>query len=75
MLKSGQLQIEWIIQMYKAYTDSASFFIPFFDKLAGTDMLRKQIQANMSVEEIRKSWKPELNSYLTKRKKYLLYED
>ncbi|MBK9424679.1 MAG: DUF1343 domain-containing protein [Bacteroidetes bacterium] len=75
VLKSGQLQIEWIIQMYKAYTDSSSFFIPFFDKLAGTDMLRKQIQANMSVEEIRKSWQPGLNSYLTKRKKYLLYED
>jgi uncharacterized protein YbbC (DUF1343 family) len=51
------------------------FLSHFFDKLAGTDKLRKQIQANWSVEEIRKSWQPGLQSYLAKRKKYLLYEE
>ncbi len=75
ILKSGKLQIQWIIDMYEASGDTAKFFIPFFDKLAGTDKLRKQIQAGWIVEDIRKSWQPDLNNYMLKRKKYLMYED
>ena len=38
----------------------SDFFIPFIDKLAGTDTLRKQIEAGWSEEQIRESWEPGL---------------
>lgn len=47
----------------------------FFDKLAGTDQLRKQILAGWTEEQIRASWVEELAAYKEMRKKYLLYED
>jgi len=47
----------------------------FFDKLAGTDALRYQIQAGKTPAEIRQSWQKELSKFREKRKAYLLYED
>ena len=70
---SHQLYLYWLIGLYDA--DTSSFFNSFFDKLAGTDQLRKQIQSHASEEEIRNSWQPELDNYLLMRKKYLLYKD
>jgi uncharacterized protein YbbC (DUF1343 family) len=78
--KSGQLNLKWLIQFYKAYPDKASFFdykkhpqMGNFDKLAGTDLLKAQIIAGKSEEEIRLSWEPALSQYKLMRKKYLLY--
>jgi uncharacterized protein YbbC (DUF1343 family) len=45
----------------------------FFDKLAGTDALRKQMLAGLSEKEIRASWQPALQNYIALRKKYLIY--
>lgn len=47
--------------------------ISFFDKLAGSDKLRKMLVAHKSEKEIRKSWQKDLNAFSDKRKKYLLY--
>ena len=47
----------------------------FFDKLAGTDKLRKQIEAGMTEKEIRATWQNDLNAFKKMRAKYLLYED
>ena len=47
----------------------------FFDKLAGTDTLRYQIQAGKTPAEIRQSWQKDLKKFKEKRKAYLLYED
>ncbi|TKB01097.1 DUF1343 domain-containing protein [Alteromonas portus] len=47
----------------------------FFDKLAGTDALRIQIQAGKTPAEIRQSWQKDLEKFREKRKAYLLYED
>lgn len=78
--KSEKLHLNWIMEMYKAYPDKARFFdmsqskqMGNFDKLAGTENLRKQIIAGASEEEIRKSWEPGLGNYKDMRKKYLLY--
>ena len=70
---SHQVYLYWLIGMYQ--TDSTQFFNSFFDKLAGTDELRKQIIAGTSEEEIRNSWQPALDNYILMRKKYLLYKD
>lgn len=45
----------------------------FFDKLAGTDLLRLQLESGMTETEIRKTWQNDLELYLAKRKKYLIY--
>ncbi|KQS33471.1 exo-beta-N-acetylmuramidase NamZ domain-containing protein [Dyadobacter sp. Leaf189] len=78
--KSGKLNLGWLMDMYKAYPDKARFFdrsqskqMNDFDKLAGTENLRKQIIAGASEEEIRKSWEPGLSQFKEARKKYLLY--
>ena len=68
-----QLELSYLIDFYKAYEPKDKFFIPFFDLLAGTDKLKKQIMSGATEEEIRQSWEPELEDYRQMRKKYLLY--
>ncbi|HWZ14704.1 MAG TPA: DUF1343 domain-containing protein [Mucilaginibacter sp.] len=70
---TGKINLTWLIELYKAFPDKAHFFNDYFSKLAGTDKLRKQIEAGKSEQEIRASWEPELSKYKTMRKKYLLY--
>lgn len=69
------LYLFWIISMYQSYPDKEKFFTPFFDKLAGTDMLAKQVKAGVSEEEIRKSWQDGIKKYKLVRHKYLIYPD
>lgn len=75
MDKPTTLNLDYLITAYKNYSDPDHFFINanFFDKLAGTDQLRKQIVEGMSEEEIRASWKEELEKFKEIREKYLLY--
>jgi len=47
----------------------------FFDKLAGNSELRKQIQAGVPEQQIRKTWEPALTAFKEIRKKYLLYDE
>ena len=70
---SKKIDILWLIKLYNAFPDKTHFFNAYFSKLAGTDQLRKQIEAGLSEEEIRKSWEPALSRYKEMRKKYLLY--
>jgi uncharacterized protein YbbC (DUF1343 family) len=68
--------LKYIIEYYQKSNDKAKFFSSpsFFDKLAGSDTIRKQIMAGMTETQIRASWKVDLDKYKTIRKKYLLYE-
>ena len=75
IIKLKQINIEWIIEMYKSFPDKDKFFNNFFDKLAGTDQFRRQIISGTSATEIRKSWQPGLDEFRSKRKKYLLYAE
>ena len=70
---SKKIDILWLKKLYEAFHDKEHFFDAYFTKLAGTDELRKQIEAGKSEEEIRKSWEPGLSRYKEMRKKYLLY--
>jgi len=81
LVKSRQINLSWLIELYNAYPDKANFFTPgranqdisAFDLRIGTDQLRKQIIAGVSEADIRKSWEPELQKFKTIRMKYLLY--
>ncbi|MBM3453148.1 MAG: DUF1343 domain-containing protein [Bacteroidetes bacterium] len=46
----------------------------FFNKLAGNALLKQQIENDLSEEEIRASWKNDLESFKIIRAKYLLYD-
>lgn len=69
--------LKYILDFYNSMPNKDEFFVraEFFDKLAGTDELRKQIIAGMTENEIRKSWEDELTEYKEMRAKYLLYKD
>jgi uncharacterized protein YbbC (DUF1343 family) len=67
--------LKYFIDFYKKAPDKEKFFNSFFNKLAGNSILKEQIRSGLSEEQIRESWKPELNLYKAMRKKYLLYED
>jgi uncharacterized protein YbbC (DUF1343 family) len=71
------VNLKYILKMYSLTTDKEKFFSSpdFFDKLAGTDELRKQIISGQTEAEIRASWQPALIAYKAIRKKYLLYKD
>jgi uncharacterized protein YbbC (DUF1343 family) len=62
------------MQLYQKFPDKEKFFIPFFDKLAGTKLLREQIKKGMTERQIKATWKKELDSYRNLRKRYLIYQ-
>jgi uncharacterized protein YbbC (DUF1343 family) len=68
-----KLNIDYLLLVYDAYIHKDKLFSSFFDKLAGTDQLRKQIIAGWSAAEIRNSWSDDLKNYQKLREKYLLY--
>jgi uncharacterized protein YbbC (DUF1343 family) len=63
------------METYKQLKDSTEYFNNVFDKLAGSDELRKQIIAGETEENIRKSWDADLQAFKLIRKKYILYPD
>jgi uncharacterized protein YbbC (DUF1343 family) len=73
IVPSARLNLEWLIEAYQDYPEKSSFFIPYFDTLAGGPVLREQIQKGMSAEQIRATWKEGLKEFSKIRKKYLLY--
>jgi uncharacterized protein YbbC (DUF1343 family) len=72
-----QLNLSWLMSMYASYPNKEKFFSApnFFDKLAGSSQLRKQVVEGVSEVDIRASWQADLDHYKTVRKKYLLYPD
>jgi uncharacterized protein YbbC (DUF1343 family) len=73
-----ELNLHWLLKAYKNYKNSQQdFFLKnlFFDKLAGSDELRKQIIAGKSEKEIRTSWQTGLEKFKKIRSKYVIYEN
>lgn len=68
-----KIDLKYLFMMYKAYPDKEKFFTPYFDILAGTSKLKEQIKQGLTEEQIRSSWKNDLDAYKEMRKKYLLY--
>ena len=69
------INLEWLIYTYRTYPNKEKFFNNFFRNLAGTPLLRKQIEDGLSAEAIRELWQPDLEKYKQVRKNYLLYPD
>ncbi|WOD43156.1 exo-beta-N-acetylmuramidase NamZ family protein [Hwangdonia lutea] len=69
-----EINLDWLIEAYKATADKTTFFNQFFPKLAGTKKLQDQIENGVSAEAIKESWKPGLEAFSKTREKYLLYK-
>lgn len=74
--RSQAFSLKYLIDFYQKSDNKDKFFSSpsFFDKLAGSDTLRKQIIAGMTETQIRASWKGDLDKYKNIRQKYLMYE-
>ncbi len=75
LLSSRKLYLLWLSGCFEKDKSKETFFTSFFDKLAGTDILRKQLTSGVPESVIRKSWEPGLSIFRLTRKKYLLYPD
>ncbi|WP_224017432.1 exo-beta-N-acetylmuramidase NamZ family protein [Ferruginibacter albus] len=74
---NGKIQLQYLLTAYKLFPGKDSFFLKndFINKLAGSDLLAKQVKQGKTEAEIRKSWDADLKKFKTIRKKYLLYKD
>ncbi|MDO4763936.1 MAG: DUF1343 domain-containing protein [Flavobacteriaceae bacterium] len=77
-----ELNLEWVIKAYNHYENvKKNFFLIdakkryWFDTLAGTDELRKQITSYKTIPEIKNSWKKDLEKFEKIRTKYIVYPD
>lgn len=70
-----QIDLPLLIQLFSTYPDKKHFFTPFFDKLAGTKMLREQLTHGASPATIRASWAAPIAAFKAKRTPYLLYRE
>lgn len=78
--KSGKINLQWIIELYKAHPHKEKFFdsslsnqMGTIERLIGSGQFRQQIIDGVSEEAIRATWEPGLSEYKEMRKKYLLY--
>ena len=78
--KSKKINIQWIMELYKAHPHKEKFFDSKLSKQMnnieiqiGSGLFRQQIIDGVSEEVIRATWEPGLSEYKKMRKKYLLY--
>jgi uncharacterized protein YbbC (DUF1343 family) len=78
--KKKQINLSWIMELYKAHPDKENFFdsslsnqMGVIENLIGSGFFREQIINGVSESEIRNSWEPELSKYKLMRLNYLLY--
>ncbi|MFM2230771.1 MAG: hypothetical protein RL607_2029 [Bacteroidota bacterium] len=71
--KVNRLELKWLLKAYQATEDKSKFFNDFFTKLAGTKLLRQQIEAGLTEEAIRATWQKDLTAFKKMRQPYLLY--
>ncbi|MEY1640254.1 exo-beta-N-acetylmuramidase NamZ family protein [Tenuifilum osseticum] len=74
-LDRREIILDWLIYSYNNYPEKDKFFNNFFNLLAGTSVLRQQIENGLTPSEIRATWQPALEQFKLLRKKYLLYPD
>ncbi len=70
-----RIHLQFILEAYEAFPGKDEFFTSYFNTLAGSDNLRKQVEAGWDEERIRASWQGDLEIYKEKRRKYLIYDE
>ncbi len=68
-----KIQLQWLIQSYRDFPDKERFFKKGFFKIAGNKRLQKQLVKGMNEQQIRETWKLNLEKFKEIRKKHLIY--
>lgn len=71
----SEFKLSYLIQAYESSSNKSKFFNSFFERLAGTTALRKQIEEGMSEDDIRATWQKDLDEFKRLRQQYLLYPE
>lgn len=70
----SSLNFNWLIDAYNATSEKDKFFREkSFNKLAGTNKLKEQIEQGLNFNDIKRSWQKDLEAFKTIREKYLMY--
>ena len=70
----NKVDLEYLIESYRQYEEmDERFFNSFFDKLAGSSQLRIQIESGWTSDQIKQTWKDDLDAFKKKRQLYLIY--
>jgi uncharacterized protein YbbC (DUF1343 family) len=82
IIKAGKINLQWMMELYKAYPEKEKFFdykqskqMGNIDKLAGVAEFKEQIRQGISEDSIRRTWEPGIQAFRVKRAKYLIYPD
>ena len=74
----NEINLTWLIKAYKANTKEVFWTKNgtklWIDQLAGTDELRKQIEAGWTAEQIKETWQEDLINFKNIRSNYLIYD-
>ncbi len=74
--KMEEVSLQWLIDAYQNTLDKNMVFnTSGFTKHAGTEQLQKQIESGMTEEEIKLTWKTDLEEFKKIRAKYLTYPE
>ncbi|NLI71894.1 MAG: DUF1343 domain-containing protein [Bacteroidales bacterium] len=69
------IDLSYVIDAYRNLNLGNHFFRPFFELLIGNENIRKMIKAGKSADEIKESWKEDVERFKEQRKPYLLYSE
>jgi len=70
----SEINLDYLIETFNQYdVKGIAFFNSFFDKLAGSNELRIQIESGWSSEQIKETWQEDLNRFSNSRTPYLIY--
>ena len=71
-----EVSLQWLIDAYQNAIDKSKVFnTNGFTKHAGTEKLQKQIESGMTEEEIKLTWKTDLDEFKKVRANYLIYPE
>ncbi len=73
--KPTKIELDWLLDAYAYFPDKDSFFLNGFNRIAGNDLLQIQIKNGYNAEQIRNSWKKDLEAFKKIRAIYLMYPE
>ena len=69
------MNLEYVIDAYRACGLGDKFFTAFFEKLTGDRSVRDMIEQGKTADEIKATWQPALEQFKQLRRRYLIYEE
>lgn len=77
LFSNARIDLKPLIGAWNAFPDTSKFFLTsgFFEKIAGTTVLRKLLIEGADEDRIRESWREGIEHFKVIRTKYLLYND